>query len=186
MLLLITFVSFTANAQDKEKTETPKTSTVDAWRTALPVSEQPTVPKTGDETSNTTDNAVSTAEIEKTILELEKRLMESLKIRDTETLQSLIADDFLLTGINIAGKKTDKVRFINWAAKSFELKTYTLVKTTVRAFPTTAIVSYSYKRQANIAGKPADGDFVVTDVWVKGDNNLWQAVSHHISQLPKP
>lgn len=189
MFLLLTFASLTADAQEKEKPETPKTSTVDTWRTALPVSEQPTVPKTVDETNptNTTaDNTESSAEIEKKILELEKSLMDSIKIRDTETLQSLIADNFLLTGINIAGTKTDKVRFINWTAKSFELKTYTLGKTTVRAYPTTAIVSYTYKRQANIAGKPADGDFVVTDVWIKGDNNLWQTVSHHISQLPKP
>ncbi len=186
MLTLITLSGITTSAQDKEKKEDekPKTSTVDTWRNALPVSEQPvTTSSSADETES--NPAEKNAEVEKNILELEKRLMEALKIRDTETLQSLLADDFLLAGINIPGAKSDKVRFINWAAKSLELKNYKLEKTTVRAYTTTAIVSYSYTRQANIGGEPAGGNFVVTDVWIKRDD-LWLMVSHHISQLPKP
>jgi ketosteroid isomerase-like protein len=188
VLFVITTANLASHAQDKEKKETekpPQTSTADAWRQALPATEQPqTTTPVSDETN--TDEVVETpAAIEKKILELEKRMMEAVKTRDSATLKSLLADDFLLAGINIAGEKSDKTRYINWAVKNLELKTYSLDKSTVRVFPATAIVSYNYKRQANIGGTPADGDFVVTDVWVKRANQ-WVVVSHHISSIPKP
>ncbi|HLM02247.1 MAG TPA: nuclear transport factor 2 family protein, partial [Pyrinomonadaceae bacterium] len=78
-----------------------------------------------------------------------------------------------------------KTRYIEWALRNLELKSYNLEKTTVRVYPSTAIVTFNYKRQATVAGAPADGDFIVTDVWVKRGKR-WQAASHHISPLPKP
>lgn len=182
---LITLTSLSAQAQDKEKKEAekPQTTTVDAWRTALPVNEQPpTRPAPVAEESEVVETP---AEIEKKVLDLEKRLLEALKGRDSATLKTLLADDFLFAGINITGAKSDKIRYINWAVKNLELKSFILDKPSVRASPTTAIVIYNYKRQANIGGAPSDGDFVVTSVWVKRGNQ-WLAVSHHISPLPKP
>lgn len=184
VILLLTLANLTANAQDKEKTEKPKTTTVDAWRNALPVSEQPPTSASTDE-SSVPEVAETPAEIEKKVLALEKNLMEALKTRDSAALKNLLADDFLLAGINIAGTKSDKIRYIDWAVKNLELKTYILDKTVVRAFPTTAIVTYSYKRQANIGATPSDGEFTVTDVWVKRGER-WLAISHHISPSPKP
>ncbi len=185
---LITLANLSTQAQDKEKKETekPKTTTVDAWREALPATEQsPTNPTSVTEQSNNEETVETSAEIETKVLELEKRLLEALKGRDSATLKTLLADDFLLAGINIAGAKSDKIRYINWALKNLELKSFILDKSSVRTSPTMAIVSYNYKRQANIGGAPSDGDFVVTSVWVKRANQ-WLAVSHHISPLPKP
>jgi ketosteroid isomerase-like protein len=188
VLLLVTIANLAAYAQqDKEKKEAekPQTTTADAWRNALPVNEQPATNQPVNEQAKQSEVVETNADIERKVLELEKRLMSAVKGRDSATLKSLLADDFLLAGINIEGAKSDKIRYINWAVKSLELKTYSLGKTTVRIFPETAIVSYNYTRQASIAGVPSDGDFVVTDVWVKrGDQ--WLAVSQHISSVPKP
>jgi Domain of unknown function (DUF4440) len=188
MLLLVTLANLAAYAQqDKEKKEAekPQTTTADAWRNALPVTEQPSPNPTVANQSNQSETVETAAEIESKVLDLEKKMMVAVKGRDSATLKSLLADDFLLAGMNIPGAKSDKIRFINWAVKSLELKAYSLGKTTVRIFPETAIVSYNYTRQASIAGVPSDGDFVVTDVWVKrGDQ--WLAVSQHISPVPKP
>ena len=188
VLLVITTANLATYAQDKEKKETekpPQTSTVDAWRQALPVTEQTQTTTSAAEETNSDEVVETPAAIEKKVLDLERRMLEAVKTRDSATLKSLLADDFLLAGINIAGEKSDKTRYINWAVKNLELKTYSLDKSTVRVFPATAIVSYNYKRQANIGGTPADGDFVVTDVWVKRANQ-WVVVSHHISSMPKP
>jgi ketosteroid isomerase-like protein len=185
---IITLTNFSTPAQDKEKKEAekPTTTTVDAWRDAMPTTEQPTTNSFPvDPDANDPEVVETPAQIEKKVLELEKSMMEALQKRDSATLKNLLAEDFLLTGINIAGAKSDKIGYIDWALKNLELKTYVLDKPKVRAYPTTAIVIYNYKRQATINGAPSDGDFVVTDVWVKRGNR-WRAVSHHISPLPKP
>jgi ketosteroid isomerase-like protein len=188
VVLLITFANLTAYAQqDKEKKEAekPKTTTVDAWRNAMPVNEQPPGTVVIDPDANDPEVVETKAQIEKRVLELESSMMEALKGRDSATLKNLLAEDFLLTGISVPAAKSDKVGYIDWALKNLELKTYVLEKPKVRAFPTTAIVTYKFKRQASIDGVPSDGDFVVTNVWVKRGNR-WRAVSHHISSTPKP
>ncbi len=189
IILLVTLANLTAFSQDKDKKEPekPTTTTVDAWRTALPVSENPagtTQTQTPEET-NEAKPVETAAEIEKAVLDLERRLLEALRTRDSATLKSLLANDFLLAGITIAGTKSDKIRYIDWTVKNFELRAFAVEKTMVRVSPAMAVVTYNYKRQANIAGAAADGDFVVTDVWVKRGND-WLLIAHHISPLPKP
>lgn len=187
-LLLITLIGISADAQntDKKEDEKPKTTTVDAWRNALPQSETTGIPPAVvmEESTDNVEGAEDKAQIEKRILDLEQRLLEALKQRDPAALKVLLADDFILAGVNIPGTQPDKTRFIEWAQKKLELKSYNIQKTTVRVYPTTAVVTTSYKRQAKIAGLPTDGDFIVTDVWVKRGKR-WQAVSHHISRLEK-
>ncbi len=187
-LLLITLASVGAQAQSTENkdAEKSKTTTVDAWRDALPVNEQPPVaPEViADESRDNVESEEAAAQVEKRILDLENRLMEAVKKRDSVTLNHLLADDFMPVGASVAAAQPDKVRFID-SLKNSELKAYVLEKTTVRVYQTTAIVTVQYKQQAAVAGSPSDGNFIATDVWVKRGKR-WQAVSRHVSQLPKP
>jgi ketosteroid isomerase-like protein len=189
-LLLITLASGSLRAQGTEKKEAEKTTTIDAWREALPDGNQSadTPPVVAmDESKDNVESEETPAQVEKRILDLERRLMEALKMRDSATLKRFLADDFVLAGMNLTGTETQsvKTRYIDWALRNLELKSYNLEKTTVRVYPSTAIVTFNYKRQATVAGSPADGDFIVTNVWVKRGKR-WQAASHHISPLPKP
>lgn len=189
-LLFITLASASVRAQGTEKKETEKTTTIDAWKQALPDGDQsadtPLKVAMGDSKDNV-ESEETPAQIEKRILDLERRLMEAVKLRDAAALQRFLADDFILAGMNLTGTaaQSDKTRYIEWALKNLELKSYNLEKTTVRVYSSTAIVTFNFKRQASVAGSPADGDFIVTDVWVKRGKR-WQAASHHISLLPKP
>jgi hypothetical protein len=190
-LLLIALSSVGARAQDAEKKETEKTTTIDAWRQSVSEGDQsantpPTVAM--KESKDNVEGEETPAQTEKRILDLERRLMEALKLRDSSTLRRFLADDFLLAGMNPAGNaaQTDKIRYIEWALRNPELKSYSLEKATVRVYPAAAaVVTFNYKRQATINDSPADGDFVVTDVWVKRGKQ-WRAASRHISQMPKP
>jgi ketosteroid isomerase-like protein len=185
ILLFLISANPSVSAQDKNKAEKPTTTTVDAWRTALPVGETPAGSTQTPEEKNEAKTPETAAEIEKIVLDLEKRMFEALKARDSAMLKSLLADDFLLAGITVPGTKTDKTRYIDWAVKNFELRAFTIEKTALRVSPATAVVTYNYKRQANVGGASADGDFVVTNVWVKRGND-WLVISHHISPLPNP
>jgi hypothetical protein len=187
ILIGLTGTGAHAQATGKKDDEKNKTTTVDAWRTAIPESENvnasPVVVM--EESRDNVEGAEDAAQTEKRILDLEQRLMEALKLRDSVALKGLLADDFVFAGVNIPGTQPDKTRFIDWAQKKLEIKSYEVQKTTVRLYLRTAVVTTIYKRQANIAGAPTNGDFVVTDVWVKR-GKLWQAASHHISPLEKP
>lgn len=188
-LLLTTFASISVNAQATDKKEPEKkettTATLDAWRKALPEGEQPDQPMVVmEESRDNVETRETPAQIEKRVLDLEGRLMEALKQRDSAALSYLLADGFIPAGLNVTEAQSDKTRFIEWALKNSELKSYIVEKTTVRVYPSTAVVTVRYKRQASSAGASSDGDFIATDVWVKR-GKLWQAVSHHVSQLPK-
>jgi hypothetical protein len=193
LLLMTLAASIPAYAQQgAEKKEAEKTTTIDAWRQALPDADQSLTTPPPDVREEPVEGEETPAQVEKRILELERRLMEAHKTRDSVTLKRLLAKNFVLAGINITGstatgaaaEQTDKDRYIGWALKNLELKNFNLEKPTVRVFPSTVIVTFNYKRQANVSGAPADGDFTVTNVWVK-QGKRWQAASHHISPLPK-
>ena len=188
VFISVSGVAAFAQSTDNKEEKKPETTTIDAWRGALPASEQPAYvppPKSNDRLNNDADVEETPAEIEKRILDLEGSLMEAVKLRDSKTLRNLLSDDFVVAGINIPGAQTDKARYINWARNKLTLKSYTMERPTVQPFATAAVVTYNYKRQATIGDAPSDGDFTVTDVWVKRGNR-WQAVSHHISPMPKP
>ncbi len=187
-LSLVTLASVSTHAQATEKKEAEKTTTLDAWRQALPEGEQSSnaTPVVVAEESRDNVEAEETAALtEKRILDLEQRLMEALKQRDPVKLKHLLADEFMVSGVNITGAQPDKIRYIEWAQKNLELKSYNVEKITVRVYDTTAIATVHYKRQATVGGLPSSGDFVATDVWVKRGKR-WQAVSHHVSPLTKP
>jgi len=186
-LFLITSASIDAHAQNTEKKDPEKTNAVDAWRQALPESEQTsnTPVVVMDESTNRVEARETPEQVEKRILDLEQKLMEALKGRDSVALKYLLADDFIPAGVNITAAEPDKARFIEWSLKNLEIKSYTVEKTTVRVYQSTAVVTVQYKRQAAVAGVPSDGNFIATDVWVRRGKQ-WQAVSHHVSPLPKP
>ncbi|HXG84613.1 MAG TPA: nuclear transport factor 2 family protein [Pyrinomonadaceae bacterium] len=188
--LLITLASISAYAQNTEKKdgEKPTASTVDAWRSALPQSEQtsdtpPAVVM--EESRDNVESRETEAEIEKRVLDLQFRLMEAFKKRDSVALNQLLADDFMPVGVNITESQSDKTRYIQSALKNSEFKSYTVEKAVVRAYRTTAIVTVRYKQQSIVGGVPSDANFIATDVWVKRGKQ-WQAVSRHLSQLSKP
>lgn len=188
-LFLIILMSEGLYAQStKDKDKKPPTSTVDAWRRALPKSEQPSnVPPivVDEEAVNKVNSEESAEHIERRILGLEQSFLESMRQRDSVTLEGLIANDFMLAGLNVSGNQPDKERFINWVLNELRIRSYNVENTLVRVHPATAIVMVNYKRQASLAGFASDGDFVVTNVWVKR-GQTWQIMSHHVSQPSKP
>lgn len=185
--LLICIISVELSAQSsKEKENKPQTTTVDAWRVALPQNEEnaPAI-LVPEESRDNVEVKETAAQTEKRILGLEQRLMESLKVRDSASLGFLISDDFMLAGLGLVGTESDKDRFIKWATSQLQLKSYDVDWVLVRVYPATAVVAYRYKRQASIGGVSSDGDFTVTNVWVRRDK-LWRITSHHISQSTRP
>ena len=187
-LLLTTAASNSAQAQGADKKEAEKSkTTIDAWRQALPASEQPENPPliVMDESIDNVEAKETAAQIETRILDLERKLMEAFSLRDSAALKQLLADDFMPAGADLTELQSEKTRFIEWALKNSELKTLEVEKVKVRVHSATAaVVTTYYKQQKVVNGVPAGVDFTATDVWLKR-RKQWQAVSRHITELPK-
>lgn len=180
--LLIAFSSNTVSfAQEtgKKEDEKPKTTTtLDAWREALPQNELPAYqPPPAERSRNNGEIEESSEQVGNRVFALEQTLLESLKQRDSAALDQLLIDDFMLSGINLEGAQPDKSRYINWSLKNADLKSYTVEKTSIRAYPTIAIITVQYKN----AAATADGNIIATDVWVK-NGKQWQLLSRHLGQ----
>lgn len=185
--VLLASASIGAYAQEGKKSDKTTTTTLDAWRQALPQSEvNPNdLPASLNEPQEIENDVESAAEIEKTITDLEMKLTAAIKKGEAGTLSYLLADDFVPVGEMFKDSKPNKLSYINWASNNSNLKTHKLDKIMVKVYGATAVATVHFKNQAKANDSLMNEDFIVTDVWIKrGD--LWQVVSHHISKLSQP
>ncbi len=166
-------------AQEKEK-QKPGT-TVDTWRQSLPP--QAETPRSAEEMPGVAALAPSSDETRKILLSLEKGLMESLKVRDADSLGLIVASDFMFANPRLAGV-SDRSRYLEHVLRDMKLTSYEFDNTTVRVFGRTAIVTGLLKQSAIVAGMDWSGTYLLTDVWISRDG-IWRVVSRHESPLPE-
>ncbi len=173
-----------AFAQEKKGGEQkPASTTVDAWRQALPP-EAETERPAGPEDSNNTPARPSREEIERSLLALETKWMDALKLRDASTLGQVVADDFVSVSPRAAGVVSDRAKYLEHATRELKLTSYEFRDLTVRLYGRTAIVSGHLTQTASAAnGEDLGGSYFFTDVWVSRDGT-WRVVSRHASPLP--
>jgi ketosteroid isomerase-like protein len=168
-------------AQEKVKEKPVTTTTVDAWRQALP----PVA-----ETESPAAEALSVAprataeEIETSLLALERKWMEAHKLRDASALSQIVSDDFAFVSPRLAGAGVDRSRYFDHVLRDLKLASYEFGDMKVRLYGKTAIVSGRLKQTATVAGEDWGGLYLVTDVWVNRDGT-WRVVSRHASLLPE-
>lgn len=174
--------SVTAQESDKEKNKTTtSSSTLDAWRQALPTEAE--TEKPAEESAKVASRA-SRVEIEKNLLTLERKWMEALKLRDASTLSQIISDDFTFVSPRLAGAGGDRTKYFDHALRDLKLASYEFEELKVQLYGRAAVVSGRLKQVALVAGDDWGGTYLITDVWIIHDGT-WRAVSRHSSLLPK-
>jgi len=118
------------------------------------------------------------------ILALGERWAEAEQRADTATLDKLAIADFRLVGP--FGFVLDKAQWLD-RYRSGALVTNSLVwdEVAVRDFGDTAIAIGRHAQRATYQGRPADGQFRVTQVFVR-DGGQWELASLHLSQAAPP
>lgn len=180
--LTLVVLSQAAAAQDKGKeTQKPTTSTVDAWRQALP----PEAETTGMPEASAADTrrGDSREASEKTLLALERKWMGALQQRDASALSQLVSQDFTLVSPRLVVAAGDRDKYFQHAMRDLSLTSYEFEGVTVRLYGRTAVVSGRLRQSASAAGEDWGGAYLFTDVWVSRDG-AWQVVSRHTSPLP--
>jgi ketosteroid isomerase-like protein len=135
---------------------------------------------TGSQTTGSQTTSGTRAEI----LALGARWARAEQEGDTAVLGELTAADFRLVGPY--GFVLDKAQWLD-RFTSGDLVTSSLVwdEAEVRDFGKTAISIGRQTQQASHQGRPADGRFRVTHVFVR-DGDRWALASMHLSQATPP
>jgi ketosteroid isomerase-like protein len=118
---------------------------------------------------------------ERQLLELQVAWMDAWKRQDREALEEILAPEFALTSARtdqLVGRAEwlgmlDRVR-----GDSFE---YSDLR--VDVFGDAAVVRSRMTQAATVDGRPWDGTFVLTDVWIRRWDR-WQVVARHSSTPP--
>jgi hypothetical protein len=121
------------------------------------------------------------ADVESTIRALEERLWRAQLSADVETLDELIADDLLFTGLSgsLETKAADLQQHRSGGLKITKLDPMEL---RVRAIPGGAITSVKMDAAALVAGKLTSATLRYTRIWISEDGR-WQIVGGHMSVI---
>ncbi len=179
LVMLVLTPKISVQAQEKEKAK-PGT-TIDAWRMALPSDSGAQGP--GEEMAVVDSASPTGSEERQRLLALERSWMDSLKLRDVDSLSQIIALDFTFASPRMAEVK-DRGQYLAYAVGELKLTSYEIDKMTVRLFGRTAIVSAHFKQKASVAGEDWSGNYLVTSVWLNR-NGTWRVVNRHESLLQK-
>ncbi len=119
--------------------------------------------------------------LESQFLALETKWMNAWKEKDETTVRQILADDFTLTSSLSAGPLMTKEQWIA-ALPRYNCKSFSFDTVKVRKYGNTAVVNSWFKQEATANGRDWNGNFLITDVWVKR-KKTWQVVSRHASWL---
>lgn len=180
-LILAPALSAVAAAQEKDKETKKPASTVDAWRRALPPEAE--TGNVAEELAPGASSRPSRDETERTLIALERKWMEAVRLRDASALGQIVADDFTLVSPRLAVAAGERGKYFEHALRDLELASYDLDQLTVRLYGRAAVVSGRLKQAATAAGEDWGGTYLITDVWVSRDG-FWRVVSRHASLSP--
>ena len=127
-------------------------------------------------------NSETTAETE--IRQLAQEWMDAVVSRDAQTLDSLMADDFVLA--SGMGMFVEKPEWLDMALRRIVAKSFRYSEVRVRVYGEEefAVMQSWWSQQATIDGREWDGEGLMTDVWVKQDGR-WQVVASQGMLIPQ-
>ncbi|MGH2436762.1 MAG: nuclear transport factor 2 family protein, partial [bacterium] len=104
--------------------------------------------------------------------------------RDRETLDRILADDFLIAGWQPEGRLADKQFYIDDCMRPVDIQegAFNYDRWKVRTYGDTAVVNCILDIHAVVNGHPWGAEVLVSDVWVR-ERTAWRVVARHTSPL---
>jgi len=111
------------------------------------------------------------------ILRLANEWMDAVRHKNVETLESLVAREYMLQAPGIGRMPRDQ-----WLAaiSVYDIQSFEFSDVQVHIYGDTAVMRSRYTQKATYQGGDRSGEFLVTDVWVRRDGR-WQVVTRHTS-----
>lgn len=121
---------------------------------------------------------MATQTIEHEILQLSHDWMDAVRVQDRAAVERILADEFALT--STLPSAFDKQKYLQDMA-AVSVNSFRFHDSSVRVYGDVVVVRTHLSWDASFDGKPWQGDFNITDVWVRRDGR-WQVVTRHSSR----
>jgi ketosteroid isomerase-like protein len=124
---------------------------------------------------------------EQQIISREHDVNEIVKARDVEKARTIQAAGFRLL-VRVEGQKLAEMLQELWlnTLPKYAIDSYSIDDIKVLVLGDVAVATLAYMQTAHIEGSPRDinGNFMITDVWVKRDGQ-WKIIERHSSRAEK-
>lgn len=121
--------------------------------------------------------------VEREILKLEEELTQTEMRLDVGALNSIYADDIMVTApIGLCVDKPAVMAEVRLAAEKAKIERYDKEDLKVRAYGDTAVTSYRIAAKARFEETEINRQFCMTNVWMKREGR-WQIVARHTANL---
>ena len=114
------------------------------------------------------------------IMQLAHTWIEAVQRTDLETLERLIAPEYVLQAQGLG--RVSREEWMRAAQQSaYEIHSFTYEDVRIHIYyGDTAVMQSRYSQQATFQGQDRSGEMLITDVWVRRDED-WQVVARHSS-----
>jgi ketosteroid isomerase-like protein len=117
--------------------------------------------------------------LNETILRLANDWMRAGQTRDWALLGRLVAPEFTMTG---AAGVVDRAAWMRNAAERMTLESFSYTEPVITVYGDVALMRSRWTQTATLDDKPWNGEFLLTDVWVRRDHG-WQVVARHSTPI---
>ena len=116
------------------------------------------------------------------ITELEKQWNAAIQRQDLAAMDRFLADSYFLA-IAVHGSPLQIFPRASWleTLKVYKAESLTFDDIRVHCYGDTAVVLLLYTQKATVRGQDRSGQFVLTDIWVK-QNEQWRIAERHSSR----
>jgi hypothetical protein len=115
---------------------------------------------------------------------LERDWMNAVQKKDRETLNAMLAPEFMVRTSQDPEHPVSRAEWIQDALTNYEVRSYSFRDVTIRAFLGVAVVSFIESQQATIKGKESSGDCLVVDIW-ETNHGKWQPAARFVAPTRK-
>ena len=120
------------------------------------------------------------------IIYLEKSFATAIKSQDTVQTKKFLSDSYFLA-IGVQGTQLQIIPRERWliGLKDYITESFSIDDIKVNVYGNTAVAMLMYTQKAIVRGQDRSGQFMLTDIWVKGDNG-WMIAERHSSRPEIP
>ena len=113
------------------------------------------------------------------IINLEKSFAAAIKSQDTVETKKFLSDTYFLA-IGVQGMPLQIVSRERWLSglKDYVTESFSIDDIKVNIYGGTAVAMLMYSQKATVRGQDRSAQFMLTDIWIKGDKG-WMIAERH-------
>ena len=120
------------------------------------------------------------------ITDLEKSFASAIKSQDTVQTKKFLSDTYFLA-IAVQGMPLQIVSRVHWLSglKDYVTESFSIDDIKVNSYGSIAVAMLMYSQKAIVRGQDRSAQFMLTDIWIKGDKG-WMIAERHSSRPEIP